>query len=90
MLSGRWFCQRSVDVQKPADYDFVTDRKPEQIVSAALRPVESLEARRAFGIIIVIGKEKFEVVTMRTEGYEDPHCPETVVFVKDIFRIWPP
>lgn len=75
--------------RQPVDYDFVTDRKPEQIISAALEAGWKVRKYgEAFGIIhIVIGKEKFEVASMRTENYgKDPHRPETVTFVGDLYQ----
>ncbi len=75
--------------RQPADYDFVTDRKPEQIVSEALEAGWKVRKHgEAFGIInIVIGKKKYEVAAMRTENYgEDPHRPERVAFVGDLYK----
>ena len=53
--------------------------------------MDSPEIWRAFGIInVVIGKEKYEVASMRAEDYgEDPHRPENVVFIDDLFKDLP-
>ena len=73
--------------KEPADYDFVTDRLPDQILSLATQAGwKAREQGRAFGIIqIIIGKKSYEVASMRAEEYgKDPHRPEKVVFIGDL------
>jgi len=73
--------------QTPTDYDFVTDRLPEEIkAAAAAAGWKAWEHEVSFGIVnLVVGNASYEVATMRAETYgADPHRPENVEFLQDI------
>ncbi len=72
---------------RPGDYDFVTDRHPEEIKEAALKAGWKVwEHDLSFGVVnIVVEGTSFEIATMRAETYgDDPHRPEEVVFINDL------
>ncbi|MEW5921467.1 MAG: CCA tRNA nucleotidyltransferase [Bacillota bacterium] len=73
--------------RRPADYDFVTDRHPAQIIAAARDAGwKVLQHGIAFGVVNVLVQGKsYEIATMRTEAYgADPHRPAAVEFLSDI------
>lgn len=73
--------------RQPCDYDFVTDRRPGEIISAAAEA--GWKARQqgiSFGVVnVLIQEENYEIATMRSESYgADPHRPSKVEFISDI------
>lgn len=64
---------------QPQDYDVATSARPEE-VSALFQSTVMVGAH--FGVVVVIlGKEKVEVATFRTDGeYRDGRHPETVAY----------
>jgi poly(A) polymerase len=65
--------------REPQDYDIATNARPEQIEK--LFP-KTLAVGRKFGVMIVVeGKQHFQVATFRAEAdYRDGRRPEKVVF----------
>jgi poly(A) polymerase len=65
--------------REPQDYDIATDARPEQIEKLFKR---TLAVGRKFGVLIVVeGKQHFQVATFRAEAeYRDGRRPEQVVF----------
>jgi tRNA nucleotidyltransferase/poly(A) polymerase len=65
--------------REPQDYDIATDARPEQIEKLFKR---TLAVGRKFGVMIVVeGKQHFQVATFRAEAdYRDGRRPEKVVF----------
>jgi tRNA nucleotidyltransferase/poly(A) polymerase len=65
--------------REPQDYDIATDARPEQIEKLFRR---TLAVGRKFGVMIVVeGKQQFQVATFRAEAdYQDGRRPEKVVF----------
>jgi poly(A) polymerase len=65
--------------REPQDYDIATDARPEQIEKLFKR---TLAVGRKFGVMIVVeGKQQFQVATFRAEAdYHDGRRPEKVVF----------
>ena len=65
--------------REPQDYDIATDARPEQIEKLFKR---TLAVGRKFGVMIVVeGKQQFQVATFRAEAdYQDGRGPEKVVF----------
>ena len=65
--------------REPQDYDIATDARPEQIEKLFKR---TLAVGRKFGVMIVVeGKQQFQVATFRAEAeYRDGRRPEKVVF----------
>ena len=63
----------------PGDYDIATSALPEQLEKLFPRTVA---VGRKFGVIVVVaGKQQFQVATFRAEAdYRDGRRPETVVF----------
>jgi len=75
-------------LQTPFDYDFVTDRRPGEIISAAEEAGWKVWTQgSSWGVInLIVDGSSFEVATMRSESYgADPHRPEKVAFLNDIF-----
>jgi poly(A) polymerase len=73
-------CVRDVQLgREPQDYDIATDARPEQIEKLFKR---TLAVGRKFGVMIVVeGKQQFQVATFRAEAdYQDGRRPEKVVF----------
>ena len=72
---------------QPSDYDFVTDRSPEEIIAAAAEAGwKAWQHGISFGVVNVLVQEKnYEIATMRAEYYGvDPHRPAKVEFLSDI------
>ena len=65
--------------REPQDYDIATNARPEQIEKLFKR---TLAVGRKFGVMIVVeGKQHFQVATFRAEAeYRDGRRPEKVVF----------
>ncbi len=65
--------------REPQDYDIATDARPEQIEKLFKR---TLAVGRKFGVMIVVeGKQHFQVATFRAEAeYRDGRRPGRVVF----------
>ncbi|HLZ54633.1 MAG TPA: CCA tRNA nucleotidyltransferase [Verrucomicrobiae bacterium] len=65
--------------REPQDYDIATDARPEQIEKLFKR---TLAVGRKFGVMIVVeGKQHFQVATFRAEAeYRDGRRPGKVVF----------
>lgn len=65
--------------REPGDYDIATDALPEQIEK--IFP-HTIAVGRKFGVMVVVeGKEQFQVATFRAESdYRDGRRPETVSF----------
>src|SRR5579862_83808 len=65
--------------REPQDYDIATDARPEQIEKLFKR---TLAVGRKFGVMIVVeGKQQFQVATFRAEAdYQDGRRPGKVVF----------
>jgi len=65
--------------REPQDYDIATDARPEQIEKLFRR---TLAIGRKFGVMIVVeGKQQFQVATFRAEAdYQDGRRPEQIVF----------
>src|SRR5271169_431832 len=65
--------------REPQDYDIATDARPEQIEKLFKR---TLAIGRKFGVMIVVeGKQQFQVATFRAEAdYRDGRRPGKVVF----------
>jgi tRNA nucleotidyltransferase/poly(A) polymerase len=65
--------------RKPQDYDIATDARPEQIENLFQR---TLAVGRRFGVMIVVeGKQHFQVATFRAEAdYRDGRRPGKIVF----------
>jgi poly(A) polymerase len=65
--------------REPQDYDIATDARPEQIEKLFRR---TLAVGRKFGVMIVVeGKQQFQVATFRAEAdYQDGRRPGKVVF----------
>src|ERR1043166_5174400 len=65
--------------REPGDYDIATNAVPEQIEK--LFP-HTIAVGRKFGVMIVVeGKEQFQVATFRAESdYRDGRRPETISF----------
>jgi poly(A) polymerase len=65
--------------REPQDYDIATSARPEQIERLFKR---TLAVGRKFGVVIVVeGKQHFQVATFRAEAeYRDGRRPEKVVF----------
>ncbi len=63
----------------PNDYDIATSARPEQVQAIFPRTVP---VGKQFGVILVIeGRQRFEVATFRTEGdYQDGRRPSSVAF----------
>jgi poly(A) polymerase len=73
-------CVRDVLLERePQDYDIATDAHPEQIEKLFKR---TLAVGRKFGVMIVVeGKQQFQVATFRAEAdYQDGRRPGKVVF----------
>jgi poly(A) polymerase len=73
-------CVRDVLLERqPQDYDIATDSRPEQIEKLFKR---TLAVGRKFGVMIVVeGKQQFQVATFRAEAdYQDGRRPGKVVF----------
>ncbi len=70
---------------EPKDWDITTNATPKQI-KACFDGFKIIETGIDFGtVIVVIGKEEFEITTFRTDGkYTDNRKPDEVVFVNDI------
>ena len=74
---------------EPSDYDFVTNRSPEQIIAVATNAGWKVwQHGIAFGVVnVLLQGISYEIATMRTESYgADPHRPDTVEFVDDIVQ----
>jgi putative nucleotidyltransferase with HDIG domain len=65
--------------REPDDFDITTDAKPEQIEKLFKR---TIAVGRKFGVMVVVeGKQQFQVATFRAEAdYRDGRRPEKVVF----------
>ncbi|HEV2437210.1 MAG TPA: CCA tRNA nucleotidyltransferase [Verrucomicrobiae bacterium] len=65
--------------REPQDYDIATDARPEQIEKLFRK---TIAVGRKFGVMIVVeGKQHFQVATFRAEAeYRDGRRPEKVVF----------
>src|SRR5262245_47582157 len=65
--------------REPGDYDIATSARPEQVEKLF---DHTIAVGRKFGVIVVVeGKEQFQVATFRAEAdYADGRRPETVVF----------
>jgi len=65
--------------REPQDYDIATDARPEQIEKLFKK---TIAVGRKFGVMIVVeGKQPFQVATFRAEAdYRDGRRPEKVVF----------
>jgi poly(A) polymerase len=65
--------------REPDDFDIATDAKPEQIEKLFKR---TIAVGRKFGVMVVVeGKQQFQVATFRAEAdYQDGRRPEKVVF----------
>ena len=65
--------------REPDDFDIATDARPEQIEKLFKR---TIAVGRKFGVMVVVeGKQQFQVATFRAEAvYQDGRRPEKVVF----------
>jgi len=65
--------------RQPQDYDIATNARPEQIEELFKK---TIAVGRKFGVMIVVeGKQQFQVATFRAESdYQDGRRPERVVF----------
>src|ERR1035438_7013205 len=65
--------------REPQDFDIATDARPEQIEKLFKR---TIAVGRKFGVMVVVeGKQQFQVATFRAEAdYQDGRRPEKVVF----------
>ena len=65
--------------REPQDYDIATDARPEQVEKLFKR---TIAVGRKFGVMIVVeGKQQFQVATFRAEAdYRDGRRPAKVVF----------
>lgn len=73
--------------RRPADYDFVTDRRPAQIIAAAEEADwKALQHGIHFGVVsVLIQGKSYEIATMRTEAYgADPHRPASIEFLDEL------
>src|ERR1035441_7380212 len=65
--------------REPQDFDIATDARPEQIEKLFTR---TIAVGRKFGVMVVVeGKQQFQVATFRAEAdYQDGRRPKKVVF----------
>jgi len=65
--------------REPQDFDIATDARPEQVEKLFRK---TIPVGRKFGVMIVVeGKQQFQVATFRAEAdYQDGRRPEKVVF----------
>ncbi|HEX7576790.1 MAG TPA: CCA tRNA nucleotidyltransferase, partial [Verrucomicrobiae bacterium] len=65
--------------REPQDFDIATDAKPEQVEKLFRK---TIPVGKKFGVVIVVeGKQQFQVATFRAEAdYQDGRRPEKVVF----------
>lgn len=72
----------------PYDYDFVSDRRPSEIITAAEKAGWKVYTHGVlWGVVnVIIEGKSYEIATMRSESYGvDPHRPKEVTFLKNIF-----
>lgn len=72
----------------PHDFDVCTSASPDEIISIFNGDYTVLEVGKRFGtVIVLIGKEQYEITTYRIDGeYINNRRPENVKFTLDIYK----